>query len=162
MKTKLRWLFLLVVAVLVAGFIYVLMVQSISVSKTFNQQPAILPPTLSQFPQIAMQLADKIEDISLTQSFDELGWILQKVSFVRNSNLAYLEYTDTHVTLRTLVTYKYDKNQIEAKVLATFLPDEMGVWQLQYGKDPVYNQSKLDFVLDGHTSQWIAQVSESD
>src|SRR3989344_9867 len=117
----------------------------------------------SSYPVLAENLAIKVNDLSPTPSFGELGWIAHRISFVENSNYAYIEYTDTHIALKMLISYHFEDNRLKPLVLATFIPDEFGRWNIQFGKD--LDEEKIRFghyVFDGNSNQWIPEISDTN
>lgn len=110
--------------------------------------------------KVADAIARKLDDISPTESYQDQGWIAKTISFVAGQKKAYVEYTDTHIALRLLLEYDYQDAQLETKVLATFIPDESGAWQLQYGQDA--EPSVLEnWVFDGDARLWVPQANDA-
>lgn len=118
------------------------------------------PAARSEYPGLASELAGKINDISPTRSFDDIGWIVERVSFVPDEALAYIEYTDTHVTLRLLLQYGHEGKDFLTTVLATFIPVETGGWELQYGRDIAVNASVYNYRFNGDAKQWMPEASD--
>ena len=140
----------------------------------FGQTPAFqggkssnqLPLTKKSFSSgelatIAEKLAAKVAEISPTPSLGEVGWIAQRISFA-GDRFVYIEYTDTHVSLRLLAEYFYDDPDLKTKVLATFLPNERGGWDLQFGNDLAKGLPLYNFIFDGDSNQWIPEITSDN
>lgn len=133
----------------------------------FTTQSAVAPspqetiPELyvaeGEYPNLTVQLAESINKISPTPYLDDIGWIVHRISFVRDRPFAYLEYTDTKVALRLLLQYYYLDSGIKTKVLATFIPTEHGEWELDHGKDLDGQQQLVNFIFDGDAKQWAPE-----
>ena len=108
------------------------------------------------------KLAESINEISPTPYLDDIGWIVHRISFVRDRPFAYLEYTDTKVALRLLLQYYYQDSGIRAKVLATFTPTEHGEWELDHGKDLDSQQQLVNFIFDGDAKQWVPEQTSNN
>jgi len=112
----------------------------------------------SDYPLIAGDLAGQINDLSPTPAFDEVGWIAKKISFIPGNNMAYIEYTDTHLAMRLLLEYHYRDNQVsKATVLGTFLPTEQGQWSLDQGSDKAQGSATINYIYKGDSKQWIPE-----
>ena len=159
MDRKLTWLLVILFAAAVTLFVYSVAVLEFPPAGEQGMITSSLPATVAQYPAAAELFEKQINNLSPTQSFDRIGWILERVSFVPGISRAYLEYTDTHVTLRVLVSYVYNDRDLTARVLATFLPDERGGWVLQNGRDEEYNKAVLSYIFDGNSSQWMPEVA---
>ena len=158
MTKRLIWTGLLLTLIAIAIFAYFSLEDPYD-ERQLAQRPQYVPGTLAEFPKLANELAGKINEISPTQSFDELGWIPIRISFVPNEALAYIEYTDTHVALRLLAQYGRLEDDLQTSVLATFIPKETGGWELQYGRDIVAGSLVSNYRFDGEAEQWIPEVS---
>jgi len=133
----------------------------------FTTKPAVAPSpqeTITElyvaegeYPNLVGKLAESINEISPTPYLDDIGWIVHRISFVRDRPFAYLEYTDTKVALRLLLQYYYQGFGIKTKVLATFIPTEYGEWELDYGKDVDSQQQLVNFIFDGDAKQWAPE-----
>jgi D-alanyl-lipoteichoic acid acyltransferase DltB (MBOAT superfamily) len=122
-------------------------------------QVQYMPATMTEYPSLASVLARRINQISPTRSIDGIGWMALRISFVTNAALAYIEYTDTHVTLRILVQYGKDGQNLITTVLATFIPVETGGWQLQYGRDAAAGLPVINYRFNGDAKQWIPEAA---
>jgi hypothetical protein len=109
------------------------------------------------YADIAQFIASEINELSPSPSFDNTGWLAQKISFSSSAPLAYVAYTDTHVLLRLLLEYNLSDRKVQTKVLATFLPTPEKGWQLQFGSDAAAGQKLIDYVYNGDSKQWIPQ-----
>lgn len=113
---------------------------------------------VSDYATLASKLAATINDISPTPAFDNGGWLVKRVVFLEDLSKAYLEYTDTHVALRLLLSYSYRPDSLATKVLATFVPNELGGWTLQYGKDEMRTAPLLPYQFAGDSNQWVPEM----
>ncbi len=115
-------------------------------------------PTLRDYASLASQLAQRINAISPTPSFGAGGWLAVRVVFLEGGSSAYLEYTDTHVALRLLIGYTYISENLETKVLATFVPNELNGWTLRSGQDEARTSVLLPYKYNGDSGQWIPEM----
>ncbi|PIR96750.1 MAG: hypothetical protein COT91_04975 [Candidatus Doudnabacteria bacterium CG10_big_fil_rev_8_21_14_0_10_41_10] len=112
----------------------------------------------SDYPSLAVELSEMINNISPTPALGELGWMAQRISFIKDGSRAYIEYTDARIALRLLLEYYNQDGELKATVLATFIPTEFGGWELQYGKDRDQGKNLSHFVFDGDSNQWIPEI----
>ncbi|MCL5435816.1 MAG: hypothetical protein M1275_01940 [Patescibacteria group bacterium] len=143
----------------VAAFLIYFSYGDIGQETGMPRQVQYTPAAMSEYPSLASELAQKTNEISPTRSFDDIGWIALRISFVPNDALAYIEYTDTHVTLRLLVQYGRENETLLTTVLATFIPQESGGWELQYGRDVASRASVYNYRFNGDAKQWMPEAS---
>lgn len=110
-----------------------------------------------EYPNLAAAFSGNINEISPTPSIDEGGWIIHRVSFVKDEPYAYVEYTDTKVALKLLLQYYYKDAKIKTKVLATFVPDEYGAWNLDFGRDLAAGLPVSHYIFKGDTGEWVKE-----
>jgi len=103
---------------------------------------------------LAAALSTRLNTISPTPPLGQEAWIALQFSFVLDKPYAYVTYTDTHITLRILLEYEYNSTSLTIKVLATFLPDEQGIWQLQYGRDLSNTVATEDYIYYPGVGEW--------
>lgn len=124
---------------------------------------AVLPlgskPTVDNEPTTATLLTRYVNEFSPTPALTDYGWIAHRISFIEGTNKAYIEYTDTAVTLRALVSYESEGMEAKIKVLATFVPDEFSRWQLQHGEDYQGKAIIRSYTYDGDAQQWIRELN---
>lgn len=149
---------IIIAAVAVFGILARLGDQKDSTGEDMTTGQDILLSEDSDYATLASILASKLNSISPTPSFGELGWIAHRISFLQGSEKAYIEYTDTHVALKLLLGYDLEDNQLQTKVLATFIPDEFGSWDLQFGTDESDNKNLNHYIFDGDSNQWIPEL----
>lgn len=113
--------------------------------------------TIKDKSDLAKAITEHLNTISPTPPLTGFGWIAQRIEFIQGGSNAYVIYTDTSVTLRILVNLVYDTNSFSVTVAASFIPDENGNWQLQYGKDLSGRVVTEDYIYDVGAGEWIEQ-----
>ncbi len=162
-KTKAIQVFVGACSFLLAfGILLIIPAVYVSTTPAEVKGTAILEDSIPDYATLASLLADKVNEISPSPSFDRQGWVVQRVVFAEGESKAYLEYTDTHVTLRLLLSYAYGDGRLATRVLGTFIPNEAGGWILQFGKDDVKTSALLPLYFDGDSNQWLPEVVDNN
>ncbi|OGE88740.1 MAG: hypothetical protein A2722_02460 [Candidatus Doudnabacteria bacterium RIFCSPHIGHO2_01_FULL_50_11] len=143
------FILLLIAAVLLAAATLYILFQVPSAENGGQVNGAATASAPADMPQTAVLLAGKINELSPTPPTGDIGWVARRISFVEGPQKAYIEYTDTHLALRVLVEYTYQASGFEARVLATFEPDEFGGWTLAHGTDSASGLGVITWITHG-------------
>ena len=93
--------------------------------------------------ETAQLISERINDISPTPPTSE-SWVVEQIDFVKDQDLAYATYHDTHNLLKILINTK------NLKTVATFELESVNPlkWQLVAGEDKGEGKELINYDLD--------------
>lgn len=104
------------------------------------KSPNPIPP--SEYHLVVSDLESKIDDLSPTPPTED-DFIIQSISFAKDTNLAYVIYHDTHNIFRILVEIEKPTGKYQYRTRAVFEKTSSG-WQKKFGEDLAQDQELIE------------------